>query len=86
MSTCRFSFEEYFEEVVEVKQFVKVGRNVLVAHKNAFTLSHLIIEEDEIRFVNNYSYPEKMRAGIISIQDSVDEMHVALGVEVFERE
>ena len=59
---------------------MKVGRNILVAHRNVFMLSHFIIEEDKIKFSNNYVYGEKIKGGILSIQDSLDEMHVSLGV------
>ena len=43
-------------------------------------LTHLVIQEDKINFVNNYTYGDKIKAGILSIQDSIDEIHVALGV------
>ena len=51
-----------------------------MAHRNVFMLSHFIIEEDKIKFSNNYVYGEKIKGGILSIQDSLDEMHVSLGV------
>ena len=36
--------------------------------------------------MNNYVYGDKMKAGILSVQDSLDEMHIALGVEIIERD
>lgn len=59
---------------------IKVGRNILVAHRNSLTISHFVIGEDTLSFIGHHTYHEKLKAGILSMQSSQDEMHAALAV------
>lgn len=66
-------------------RLIKIGRNILVAHRNSLTISHFIIGDDVLNFVGNHVYSEKLKAGIVSVQSSQDEMHAAFAVEIIDR-
>ena len=63
-----------------------MGRNLLIAHKNSITLSHFIVDHNQLKFLNHYTYKEKIRGGVISMEVSFDEMHLAMAVEIFEKD
>lgn len=58
---------------MEVNRMVKVGRNILIAHLNSLTLTHIILDEESFHFVAHYTYGEKLTdAGILNVQCSQD--------------
>ena len=66
----------------EASCFARIGRNILVAYRSSICTSHFIIEDKEIRFVNNFWFKSKVKGGILSICESLDEMHLGMSVEV----
>lgn len=55
------------DECAKTNRIIKVGRNILIAHRNSLTISHFLIGEDSLTFVNNHTYPEKLKGGIVSV-------------------
>lgn len=38
------------------QRIIKVGRNILVAHRYSLTISHFVVGDDNISFVGNHTY------------------------------
>ena len=38
------------------QRMVKIGRNILLAHRNKLAVTHAIIGEEEIKIENEYAY------------------------------
>jgi hypothetical protein len=49
------------------------------------TLSHFVVENASLKFLNHYTYKEKIKGGIVSMEVSFDEMHLAMAVEIIEK-
>ena len=65
---------------------VRVGRNILIAFKGELALGNFHWGEGRLRWVGCFEYPERLRANIICMQNSVDEMNMALAVQIFHKD
>ncbi len=79
-------YGESLQTSFEPSCIVHVGRNLLIAHKNSITLSHFIVDQNNLKFLNHYSYKEKIKGGVVSMEVSFDEMHLAMAVEILDKE
>jgi len=62
---------------------VRVGRNILMAFKNELVLGNFQWAEGTLSWVGCFEYAERIRANIICMQNSADEMNMALVVQIF---
>jgi hypothetical protein len=64
----------------------RVNRNILVAFKSELTLGHFYWSEGALRWVGAFQFAERLRANVICMQHSADEMNMGLAVQVFHKD